>query len=1030
MAAFVMHIEVLLLIILLCAAVIHSYSYSTSSNLTDQRALLSFKDSIVYDPYNSLHNWDPNYSLCNWTGIQCSLDSQRVVALNISGMDIQAPVSPLLANISFLEVLDISNNHFHGYIPPQLGSLIGLRKLVLHGNELEGPIPKFITGCFNLTVLSLSHNHLSGHIPAELGMLTKIEILDLGLNNFTGSIPLKLGNLPKLISLDLGENNLYGPIPASLSNCTFLKQLVLKENQLNGPLPSEFGAKLSNLQELHLWGNSLVGDIPVSLTNCSQLRLLFLNENKLSGTVPIDLGKLSLLESLYLHENQLFSTPTLPFLSALTNCTHLQKIDVSNNPLGGVLPISIARLSKKLTLLDLSNISLGGSIPSQIGNLTSLTYLALADNLLTGSIPSEIKMLHRLERLRLRNNKLQGPIPSEISQLRNLGSLSLRQNMLSGTIPHSLGDLVYMRRLLLSENQLSGNIPFTLGKCWRMELLDLSWNRLSGSIPRELGGLSNLQFYFNLSHNSLEGSLPPELGKMGMVQTMDISFNQLTGHIPEALGSCTGLSRLDLCHNSLQGPIPESLSKMKNLEKLDFSSNNLSGAIPKSLGKLPMLHTVNFSFNNLRGEVPIDWGSSNLTFKSLMGNPGLCGVQSYLHPCSTSSSQKQQIHLLLVVMIVFITAIASFVLCCLFMEFSRSNYLYSRISSIQRAFSFQKGQQMIPYEALVKATDGFSDRNKIGAGRFGSVYRGILDDGTTVAVKVLNLLNKEASKDFITECRVFGSVRHRNLVRIINYCSMLHFKALVLQLIHNGSLENHLYPNGDKAQMCRLRFSQILNISIDIAQGMAYLHHHCFVQVVHCDLKPSNVLLDGDMTAHICDVGIARLINADSTDSLTSISTLRGSIGYIAPEYGYGSRASTKGDVYSFGIILLEMMTRKKPTSSIFVGGLNLHKWVSMACPHRMMEVVDFSLMEDTISDEKTDSISQVLLLGLECTRESPEQRPTMTEVVGVLEGIRNKFVKRAGASELSSNSLSSLDSLSILRTDAEAFEIESSATI
>ncbi|XP_059067356.1 putative leucine-rich repeat receptor-like serine/threonine-protein kinase At2g24130 [Cryptomeria japonica] len=391
--------------------------------------------------------------------------------------------------------------------------------------------------------------------------------------------------------------------------------------------------------------------------------------------------------------------------------------------------------------------SLGGSIPSQIGNLTSLTYLALADNLLTGSIPSEIKMLHRLERLRLRNKKLQGPIPGEISQLRNLGSLSLRQNMLSGPIPHSLGDLVYMRRLLLSENRLSGNIPFTLGKCWRMELLDLSWNRLSGSIPRELGSLSNLQFYFNLSHNSLEGSLPPELGKMGMVQTMDISFNQLTDHIPEALGSCTGLARLNLCHNSLQGPIPQSLSKMKNLEKLDFSSNNLSGAIPKSLGKLPMLHTVNFSFNNLRGEVPIDWGSSNLTFKSLMGNPRAS---------------------------------------------AESNYLYSRISSIQRTFSFQKGQQMIPYEALVKATDGFSDRNKIGAGRFGSVYTEILDDGTTVAVKVLNLLNKEASKDFITECKVFGSVRHRNLVRLINYCSMLHFKALVLQLIHNGSLENHL----------------------------------------------------------------------------------------------------------------------------------------------------------------------------------------------------------------------------------------------
>ncbi|GLJ10988.1 hypothetical protein SUGI_0139640 [Cryptomeria japonica] len=946
-------------------------------------------------------------------------------------MDIQAPISPFLANISFLEVLDLSNNHFHGPIIPQLGSVIGLRELLLDGNELEGPIPKSLSGCINLTVLSLSHNRLSGPIPAELGMLAKCKILDLGLNNFTGSIPSELGNLAKLVSLDLGENNLYGTIPGSLSNCTLLEQLVLKVNQLGGPIPSEFGATLSHLQELHLWGNSLVGKIPVSLTNCSQLRLLILNENKFSGFVPVELGKLSLLETLYLHENQFLTTPTLPFLSALANCSQLQNIDVSNNALGGVLPISIAQLSEKLTSLDLSNASLGGSIPPQIGNLTNLIYLALADNVLTGSIPSEIKMLHRLERLRLRNNKLQGPIPSEISQLRNLGGLSIRQNMLSGSIPYSLGELPYLRRLLLSENQLSGKIPFTLGKCWRMELLDLSWNRLTGNIPRELGHLSNLQFYLNLSHNALEGSLPLELGKIVMVQTIDVSFNQLTGLIPDTLGSCTGLARLNLSHNILQGSIPQSLSKIIYLEELDLSSNNLSGAIPKSLGKLLMLHTVNFSFNNLRGEVPSEWAFPNFTFKSFMGNPELCGSQSDLLACPSSTSQKKPSHLLLKVMIAFVsTGVAAFLLCCFLMRFLRNQKLNSRLSSVQSTFWFQKGQPMIPYEALVKATDGFSDGNKIGVGSFGSVYKGILDDGTQVAVKVLNLQSNEACKSFIRECKVFGRVRHRNLVKIINYCSMHHFKALVLQLVPNGSLENHLYPNGDEVEsenLCRLRFSQILNISIDIAHGMSYLHHHCFEQVVHCDLKPSNVLLDSDMTAHICDFGIARLMSADSTNSFTSTSTFTGSIGYIAPEYGYGNRTSTKGDVYSFGIVLLEMMTRKRPTNSIFVRGLNLHKWVSMACSHRMMEVVDSSLTEDAISDEGKDCISQVLLLGSVCSRESPEQRPTMAEVVTVLDGIRNKFVRTARTSRLSSDSLSSLDSISLLRNAAEAFEIEGS---
>eukprot|EP00253_Pinus_taeda_P001759 PITA_01759 len=995
-----MHIQMIQLLLL---QILLSFSVTDSltSNATDQHALLSFKQAFIYDPYNNLQSWNNGISLCKWTGVECSSWNQRVIGVNISGMNIQAPFSPFLANISFLEVLDISNNHFYGHIPRELRGLVGLRELWLDRNELQGPIPDTIGGCSNLTVLSLSQNHLGGSIPRELGLLTKLKKLDLGLNNLTGTVPLILGQLPGLVDIVLGENNLYGPIPASLSNCTLLKRIVLHENKLSGAIPSEFGAKLAHLQELHLWGNNLIGNIPVSLTNCSQLRLLFLNENWFTGIVPEEFGKLALLESLYLHGNQLVSTPTLPFLTALTNCSHLQKIDVSNNPLGGVLPVSIGLFSEKLILLDISNNSIHGSIPREIGNLTSLTYLALADNLLSGSIPSELSMLNRLERLRLRNNKLGGSIPTEISQLRNIGSISIRQNMLSGPIPHSLGDLKQLRRLLLSENQLSGTIPATLGKCWRLELLDLSWNRLTGSIPREVASLSNLQFYFNISHNFLEGSLPPEISKMTMVQTIDISFNQLTGVIPAALGSCTELVKLNLSHNTFQGPIPDTLGGLKNSEKLDLSSNNLSGAIPMTLGKLKLLHTLNLSFNNLRGEIPNEGIFLNITFNSLMGNPGLCGQQKYLPLCPPSASLKQRNHSALKNVIIPVAGGGTFVICCLLIGFFLSRRLHNKTLCLPIALSLQFGQAVTSLEDLVKATQGFNEANLIGVGSFGSVYKGILHDGTEVAVKVLKLQNEEAYKSFNTECDVLRRIRHRNLIRVISSCSTPHFKALVLQLMSNGSLENHLYPSGDegaKEDVHGLNLSHRVQICTEIAHSVAYLHHYCFVQVVHCDIKPSNILLDSNMTAHLSDFGIAQLTCANLMDSITSTLALKGSIGYIAPEYGFGSTPSTKGDVYSFGILLLEMMTRKRPTDNMFVEGLNLPKWVRMAFPDRIGEVMDTSLLRGENIDaleqhEILNCVNQLVALGLVCTRESPEERPTMTEVVTVLERIRKTVV-------------------------------------
>eukprot|EP01018_Ginkgo_biloba_P001114 Gb_22823 [translate_table: standard] len=984
-----------------------SLAHGHPNNASDQHALLSFKNSIVNAPYNTaFNNWHPNATFCNWKGVKCSPRRQRVVALNVSSMGLEGSLSPFLANITFLQSLDISNNSFHGSIPEELGALFRLKELLLSKNGLEGSIPVTLAHCQKLVYLDLSDNHLSGTIPVELGFLRNLKYLRLGVNNLTGTIPFSLENLAELLELNLKTNNLHGPIPTALYNCTCLQQLVLHQNQLTGHIPSELGSKLTNLQLLHLSSNYLVGNIPISIANCSKLKDLGLHKNQLSGFVPTELGKLALLEILRLQNNHLVSSrsTTLPFLTHLTNCSHLRWLIFSDNQLSGVLPSTVGKLSKKLTYFSLHDNQIGGSIPHQIGNLTNLTYLGFHFNLFNGSIPPEFRRLQKMERLRLQHNKLEGSIPNEISQLKGLGELLLHQNMLSGSIPDSLGLLQQLRRLSLSENQLSGKIPATIGNFWRLEMLDLSHNKLTGTISPEVGNLPNLLSVFNLSWNSLKGSLPAEMGKMTMVQAIDTSFNKLTGVLPEALGSCAELQYLNLSHNGFQGPTPLSFGELKSLEDMDLSSNNLSGTIPASLGKLKLLSKVNFSFNNLMGEIPKEGVFANITASSFMGNPGLCGPRIYLPACPIPTSSKRRNHSLQKSIIILVASVSAFILCSFLVGF-----FWKHSSSLSKALLPKHAYPRVTYQELVDATNGFSEANLLGAGSFGSVYKGVMNDGTIIAVKVLNLEDEAARKSFNKECTVLGRTRHRNLIRIITSCSNLEFKALVLQFMSNGSLEKHLYPQGDDSNggdVCGLSLIQRLNIVIDTANAMAYLHHDNFMQVVHCDLKPSNILLDDNMTAHVTDFGIARLACRNSMDSLSSTQALKGSIGYIAPEYGLGVRVSTKGDVYSYGIMLLEMLTRKRPTNNIFVEGLNLPKWVSVAFPNRVVEVLDRSLLRDASVDgtdqhEILNCIVQLMRLALFCTRESPEERPRkISRMINML-GTRGNIGARCNQKEL-----------------------------
>eukprot|EP00253_Pinus_taeda_P010753 PITA_10753 len=344
----------------------------------------------------------------------------------------------------------------------------------------------------------------------------------------------------------------------------------------------------------------------------------------------------------------------------------------------------------------------------------------------------------------------------------------------------------------------------------------------------------------------------------------------------------------------------------------------------------------------------------------------------------------------------------------------------------------------ISYQELHMATNGFVEANLLGTGNFGSVYKGILIDGTLVAVKVFHLLKDKAEKSFKAECSALQKVRHRNLVKIITSCCNIDFKGLVFKFMSNGSLEKHLYPNtndnsGEDA--CEMGLKTRLDIATDVAHAIEYLHHDSFVQVVHCDLKPNNVLIDEDMSGHVTDFGIARLVDETSTESLTSTLSLKGSMGYIAPEYGFGQPVSTKGDIYSYGILLLEMLTRKRPTNDMFSGDLNLHKWVNLAFPSSVKEVIDNNLLREVEGDEFEENnvfncISSLIQVGLVCSKDLPNERPTMRDVVMVLENLRNDLGANAIASRrLRQNISDLLSNTNATRSDTHASNTHNSSS-
>ncbi|GLT33436.1 hypothetical protein SLA2020_080290 [Shorea laevis] len=1013
-ACFLLQFTIVLFLLLLSFQTYPATALS-SVNETDKLALLAIKDRITQDIHGVMSSWNKSLHFCDWMGVTCSRRHKgRVTLLSLERRGLIGSIPPQIGNLSFLRGINLAENIFQGQIPQELGRLSRLRFLNLSNNALQGEIPGNVSFCSTLEVLNVSDNMLVGKIPNSLETLgmKRLNTLFLESNQLTGTIPKWLGNASSLVQLSLGSNRLHGSIPAELGkllnllilivginnlsgvvppaiyNLSSLIKLSLAYNQFHGQIPNDIGLTLPNLQDIFCGGNYFTGRLPVSLSNASQLKGIGFEFNNFNGPVPPNLGRLNALESLILAVNQLENMEgnDFSFLASLTNCSKLSELGFGENHFKGHLPTSIANLSSRLKYLSIEDNQISGRLPDGIGNLIGLTSLFFGENFLTGEIPNSIGRLEKL-------NKLWSP-----------------NNQLSGTIPSSIGNLTQLRHLHLEGNNLKGEIPLNLENCRNLFEVNLSYNNITGSIPKEV--ITSTIIFLDFSGNFLFGLLPLELGNMTNLISLFLSHNRLSGEIPSTLGNCPMMEDLHMQDNLLTGSIPSTFSALKSLKNLDLSTNNLSGQIPKYFQNLTLLHYLNLSFNKFEGEVPYEGVFGNASAVSVIGNRHLCGgIQKLgLPPCKVQASLKKNKwshNLKIVIPIVSCSILLAVLLFLIFFTWARR--------SKRKASSMLQIQELFPkisFAKLSQATNDFSSANLIGEGSFGSVYKGIMgENGMLVAVKVLNLKQKGASKSFVAECEAMRNIRHRNLIKVLTVCSSIDFKgvdfkAIVYEFMQNGNLDEWLHSNEVQVGVQNFSFIKRLNVVIEVAHAIEYLHYHCQPAIVHGDLKPSNILLDHEMVAHVGDFGLARfLISSKKTSSLGTI----GTIGYVAPEYGMGGKASTAGDVFSFGILLLEMITRKRPTDALFKDGLNLHQFAKLALPERVMDIVDASLLQELRSTdenvgdarrnrrERRVSIKEILItsarIGVLCSMHSPNDRMEMKDVVAELCIIRDKFV-------------------------------------
>lgn len=975
------------------------------STTEEAHLLLSFKSELV-DEDNVLANWKLSNvgDVCSWTGISCD-NEQRVQGLNFTNLGLQgrgaAEVNfSALCSLPVLNFVDLTYNDFSGSFPASLYECTQLHTLVLSANLFVGGLPDLIDTLSFLRTLDLSYNNFSGTIPSSFGHLAQLQVLNLVNNLLNDTIPSFVGNLSNLEILNLAYNpfSFLASIPPELGNLTELTQLWLAGCHLHGTIPDSFG-NLLRLSNLDLSHNMLMGGIPPSLTNLKSLTQLVLYNNQLEGSIPSSLGNLTQLANFDVSSNML----TGPLPTSISQLHHLTSFHVYQNRLTGPFPSSLA-IFPSLKEISMFNNSFTGPLPVSLGALTKLEMFDVSSNNFRGSLPPFLCSGGVLRVIAAMKNTFNGAIPSTYASCPTLERLRLNNNLLSGVVPPGLWGCSALKFLQLDNNNLEGMITSEIREARNLSTLKLDGNHFSGSLPIEVFSLWNLSF-ISLARNHFSGAIPPEIGKLHHLSNLYIQSNAFSGEIPATVAQCTQLSVLQLADNQFVGGIPSSLASLSAINSLNLSHNQLSGSIPAELSQL-RLTNFDVSYNRLSGPIPSDF--INTAFDgSFVGNPDLCGGNLMgIRPCDVSSERHPSRTLLrgllaatfgaalilLVVGMVFLYRLHGPRIKSVIQGKKGCEGGHTSASNPWRVTSFHKVQ----YGEL-DIVSRLDDHNLIlGSGGAGTVYKAVLSNGQTVAVKKLkkgsNTEDIADDRGFKAEVATLGKIRHKNIVKLLCCCSNKDIKLLVYEYMPNGSLGDMLHHNslhkGESSTNLALDWPSRYKIALGAAQGLAYLHHDCSPPIVHRDVKSNNILLDASLNACVADFGVAKVmehyLEADNENCLAAFTArVAGSYGYIAPEHAYTPKVTEKSDIYSFGVVLLELVSGKKPVDAeVFGDNMDIVRWVrgKLAAAEDAGDVLDAGLAACW-----REGMLMVLRVALLCTCALPLNRPSMRDVVDML---------------------------------------------
>ncbi|KAF8102855.1 hypothetical protein N665_0191s0006 [Sinapis alba] len=939
-------------------------------------------------------SWLNGSSCCEWDGVVCDV-SCRVTKLFLSEKGLEGVVSGSLAELSELRLLDLSHNHLKGELPSEISKLQQLQVLDLSHNLLTGNLSKL--GVFpRLVMLNVSNNLLEGEIHPQL--CSEIQVLDLSMNRLVGSLD-GLYNCSKSVQLSVFGNYLSGELSEKLSNLTALKSFLISENRFSGVIPDVFG-NLTHLEHLDVSSNKFSGKFPSSLSQCSKLKVLDLRNNSLTGSVDL-------------------------------NFTGFQD----------------------LCVLDLASNHFSGHLPDSLGHCSKMKILSLAKNEFTGKIPDTFKNLKSLLFLSLSNNSFVdlSEAMNVLQHCRNLSTLILSKNYVQEEVPRDVTGFDNLAILALGNCGLRGHIPSWLLSCKKLQVLDLSWNHFYGTIPPWIGQMESL-FYIDFSNNTLTGEVPLALTKLKSLihlnctdsQMIDssgiplyvkrnksshglpynqvsrfppsiyLNNNRLNGTILSEIGRLKELHMLDLSRNNFTGTIPDTISGLDNLELLDLSYNHLHGSIPLSFQSLTFLSRFSVAYNRLTGPIPSGGQFYSFPHSSFEGNLGLCRaidspcdvlMSNMLTPKGASRSNnsggkfgRSSIVVLTISLAVGITLLLSVILLRISRkdDDDRVNDVDEEVNSeVHKAPMSSKivlfhscGCKDLSVADLLKSTNNFSQANIIGCGGFGLVYKANLPDGSKAAVKRLSGDCGQMEREFQAEVEALSRAEHKNLVSLQGYCKHGNDRLLIYSFMENGSLDYWLHELVDVNTS--LRWDVRLKIAQGAARGLAYLHKDCEPNVIHRDVKSSNILLDENFEAHLADFGLARLLRPYDTHVTTD---LVGTLGYIPPEYSQSLIATCRGDVYSFGVVLLELVTGRRPVE--VCKGKSCRDLVSrvfqMKAEKREAELIDATIREDVEEKE----VLEMLEIACKCIDHDPRRRPLIEEVVAWLENLPVEYVKQ-----------------------------------